>query len=67
MAKAKAAADVAPQELETPVPAVPVGHVWKCGNGDVQRPDGSVISVRGAHALDVPGIYVCGDESVEAV
>jgi hypothetical protein len=45
-----------------------VGEVWDVPSGSfVRRPDGTVVSIgHGGHVLDLPGEYVCDDETVTA-
>jgi len=44
-----------------------VGSVWDVPSGSfVRRPNGTVVSTGRGHVLDIPGEYVCGDESVTA-
>lgn len=45
-----------------------LGSIWDVPAGAVvRRPDGVVLTVgAGGHVLDVPGEFVCGDESVTA-
>jgi hypothetical protein len=44
-----------------------VGEVWDLPSGAiVRRPNGTVVTTRGGHVLDIVGEYVCGDETVTA-
>lgn len=45
-----------------------VGDLWELPKGEtmVTRPDGTTVTARGSHVLDVPGEYTSGDAKVTA-
>jgi hypothetical protein len=66
-ARKKAEAPASKPQAKTKADVRELGSFWKLPAGAVvRRPNGVVVTTRGGHVLDIPGIYVCGEDSVTA-